>query len=229
MKISYWSDYNCPYCYIGITRLNKAIEELKYEDIKLDVHSFELDPDAPKTSSSTTLERFAEKYNLSEEDAQKEIDKITGWALDEDLDMKYNSARFTNTRDAHRLTKLAIQSNNQNIINRLVNLLFEAYFSKNLELANRDVLIDVAVEAGLDKKRVVEVLDSDLFDNEVELDERVASDTGIMGVPYFIFNNRHAVPGALPVSEFRNVLKKIKFEEDIAKEFEAQQCNSNSC
>ena len=119
MKISYWIDYNCPYCYLGISRLNKAIEKLKLDDVKIDTHSFELDPSAPKTCKSSTLDRFSKKYNMTEEDAQKEIDKITKWGVDDGLDMKYESCRFTNTRDAHRLSKLAIQSNNQEIINNI--------------------------------------------------------------------------------------------------------------
>ncbi len=229
MKISIWSDYNCPYCYIGFTRLYKAIEELKYDDVKVDIHSFELDSNASKSCQSTTLERFSEKYNMSLEDAKKEIDKITKWATDEGLTMNYETAKFTNSRDAHRLTKLAIQTNDQELINNFIKLLFEAYFSKNLELADKEVLVDVATSAGLEKNKILEVLNSNKFDNEVELDERVALDTGIQGVPYFIFNNKYAVPGALPVSEFKNVLKKIKFEEDIAKEYEARQCNSGSC
>ena len=223
MKISYWIDYNCPYCYIGINRLNKAINELKLNDVKMDIHSFELDPNAPTTANTTTLERFAEKYNLSKTDAQKELDKITKWANDDNLNIKYETTKFTNTRDAHRLTKLAILSNNQSIINKFSNLLYEAYLVENLELANNDVLLDLSIKAGLEKEEVQNVLDSDKFDKEVELDERVAADTGIRGVPYFIFNNRHAVPGALPTSEFINVLRKIKFEEDIAKEYAAKQ------
>lgn len=222
MKISYWIDYNCPYCYIGITRLNKAIDELKLDNVKIDTHSFELDPNAPKTSKTTTLERFSEKYNLTTEEAQKEIDKITQWGLDEGLDLNYESCRFTNTRDAHRLSKLAIQSNNQEIMQRFNDLMFEAYFSKNLELADRKTLVDIATAAGLDENEVNEVLDSDKFNNEVVLDERVAMDTGIRGVPYFIFNNRHAIPGALPTSEFINVLKKIKFEEEFSEKMSSK-------
>lgn len=229
MKISYWSDYNCPYCYIGISRLNKAIKTLNLKDVKIDIHSFELDPNAPQTSQSTTLERYSEKYDITKEDAQKEIEKITQWANDDGLDMKYTTAKFTNTRDAHRLTKLAIESNDQKIIKKLIDLLFEAYFSKNLELADKTVLLEIGIKAGLDEEKITTVLNSDKFNKEVELDEQVALGTGIKGVPYFIFNNKHAIPGALPTSEFVNVLKKIKFEEEIAKEYEAQQCNSNSC
>jgi len=223
MKISYWSDYNCPYCYIGITRLNKAIKTLDLDNVKIDIHSFELDPNAPQTAKSTTLERFSEKYNIAKEDAQKEIEKITQWAIDDGLDMKYSTAKFTNTRDAHRLTKLAIESNDQKIIKKLIDLLFEAYFSKNLELANKNVLLDIGLKAGLNEEKITAVLDSDKFDKEVELDEQVALGTGIRGVPYFIFNNKHAIPGVIPASEFINVLKKIKFEEDIAKEYAAKQ------
>lgn len=53
MKISYWIDFNCPYSYIGLTRLNKAIEELKLEDVKLDVHAYELDPSTSKEPITT--------------------------------------------------------------------------------------------------------------------------------------------------------------------------------
>ena len=28
MKITYWSDYACPWCYIGVSRLKNAIKEL---------------------------------------------------------------------------------------------------------------------------------------------------------------------------------------------------------
>lgn len=228
MKISFWSDFNCPYCYIGFTRLNKAIDELKLDDVKLNIHSFELDPKAPNTPETTTLNRFAQKYDMSEEDADKEIKKIIKWGLDDGLILNYETAPFTNSRNAHRLTKLAIESNNQHIINKLINLLFEAYFTENLELASKENLINIGVKAGLEKEKVIEVLESNKYDTEVELDERVALETGIQGVPYYIFNNKYAVPGVLPFNEFINVLKKIKFEEDLAKEYATKQCKPDS-
>ena len=68
MKITYWSDYACPYCYIGNTRLKRAISDLGLEDeVEFESHSFELDQNAPKDVESTTVERFAEKYGLTKE------------------------------------------------------------------------------------------------------------------------------------------------------------------
>ncbi len=47
MKIELWSDYACPYCYIGEVRLKKALAEIDNKDeIKVIMKSFELDPNA---------------------------------------------------------------------------------------------------------------------------------------------------------------------------------------
>ena len=78
MKITYWSDFACPYCYIGNTRLKRAIDELEIrDDVEFDIHAFELDQNAPKSVESTTVERFALKYGSAIEDAQNEVDGIS--------------------------------------------------------------------------------------------------------------------------------------------------------
>ena len=59
MKIVYWSDYACPYCYIGETRLKKTIKELGLEnEVEIETRAFELDPDAPKTVETITVACF---------------------------------------------------------------------------------------------------------------------------------------------------------------------------
>ena len=66
MKITCWSDFACPYCYIGNTRLKKAIKDLNLEnEVEFDIRAFELDPNAPKNVESKTVERFSVKYGLS--------------------------------------------------------------------------------------------------------------------------------------------------------------------
>ena len=64
LNITYWSDFSCPYCYIGETRLKKAISNLGLTDsVTLTPKAFRLDPDAPLKSIVPTQERFAKKYN----------------------------------------------------------------------------------------------------------------------------------------------------------------------
>lgn len=222
MKISYWIDFNCPYSYIGLTRLNKAIEELKLEDVKLDVHAYELDPSTSK-EPITTDKFLLRKYNLGKNGIKEEIEKIEKIASEDNLTINYKSTPFSNSRDAHRIVKLAKQYNNQEMINSLVLKLFEEHFKNNVSLSDKEKLINISTKSGLNKDEIINVLESKQFDSEVILDERVAKDTGINGTPYFIFNNKYPIPGALPVSEFINVLKKVKFEEDIVKKYTSKQ------
>lgn len=65
MKITYWSDYACPYCYIGEERLKKAIEESGIcEDVELEMKAFQLDPSAGIHAAGDTQTRFAHKYGI---------------------------------------------------------------------------------------------------------------------------------------------------------------------
>ena len=126
MKIVYWSDYACPYCYIGETRLKKAIKELGLEnEVEIETRAFELDPDVPKTVETITVDRFAKKYRLSKEEAQQQIDHISQLGIDEGIDFRYATTLYTNTRDAHRLTKLAQTKHDAALEDRVSELLFE--------------------------------------------------------------------------------------------------------
>ena len=230
MKITYWSDFACPYCYIGNMRLKKAIKELNLEDeVEFDVRAFELDRNAPKDVESTTVERFAVKYGLSIQDAEKEVGNISQLGIEDGIDFKYESTLYTNTRDAHRLMKLAQSKNDTKLTEKLSNLLFDAYFTKNLKLADRQVLLDVACKAGLEKREILEVLDSDLFNMEVEKDEDLAISIGIHAVPFYLFDGKYSVPGALSYHDFKTVLSQITSENEVNKEDDGDSCEDGIC
>lgn len=113
MNIIFWSDFACPYCYIGETRMKKAIAQLEEAgriqpgEVQLRMKAFQLEPYAPEHAEGDTLTRFAAKYRLSDEEAAAKIDEITQMGRAEGLEFNYADARSTNTMDAHRLTKLA--------------------------------------------------------------------------------------------------------------------------
>ena len=78
MKITYWSDYACPYCYVGEERLKKAIESLPAtEEIELEMKAFRLDTNAGDHADGDTQTRFAKKYGISFESAGRQIDSIS--------------------------------------------------------------------------------------------------------------------------------------------------------
>ena len=227
MKITYWSDFACPYCYIGNTRLKRAIDDLNL-DVEFDIRAFELDQNAPRNVQSTTVERFAKKYGLSLEDAERQVSQISGLGHDEDIDFKYETTLYTNTRDAHRLIKLA-QSKYPDKVEELSESLFDAYFVENLKLADRDVLLKIALDTGLDENDVKEVLNSDLYNIKVEEDEDIALSAGIHAVPFYLFDNKYSIPGALSYDDFKKVLTQIISENEVDDDKDAANCSNGVC
>lgn len=235
MTITVWSDFACPYCYIGETRLERAIEELGLkDDVQIDYRAFELDPTAPKEVTTITPERFAMKYRLSVPDAEKQIEQISALGCELGIDFRYKTTQYSNTRDAHRLMKLAEAKYDRATVDRLNKALFAAYFTENLVLSDHKVLLDKAVSVGMNADEVKAMLDSTAYDDEVRFDEREAAMRGVHGVPYVLFNGQFAVPGAMSVEGFCSVLerelKKQTTEADSIKGGERPHvCGSDGC
>ena len=234
MKIVYWSDYACPYCYIGETHMKTALKELELEN-KADItmKAFELDPYASKEYSGTTLDRFALKYGLSKEAAAERIEGISAMGRKAGLNFRYMETRYTNTRDAHRLTKLALAEYDTKTADRLSELLFEAYFTDSLELARHEVLKKLAEEAGMDAARVSAVLSSNEFNKDVVADEVDAAQNNIHGVPYFVIADKYAIPGSMPVEAMKELFQKVyeqeRTPEDIIAAATEAACGPNGC
>lgn len=217
MNITYWSDYACPYCYLGETYMKQAIAELGAEDkVHVKMKAFELNPDASKEYEGPTDERFAKKYGLSLAGARERIDGISRKGHNAGLEFNYADTRYTNTFDAHRLTKLAQSKGDDELTDRLQEALFKAYFADKMELADHDTLVGLAVDAGLDESEVRKVLKSDMYEYEARADEREAMMMRVNAVPYFVINDKYAVPGALPVNAMKKTLEQVLAEEKAA-------------
>ena len=225
MNIVYWSDYACPFCYIGERHMKRAMENLRME-ASMEMKAFELDPSAGKEVVEPTVERFARKYGLSREAAQSRIDGISQMGRACGLDFRYAETRYTNTFDAHRLTKLAVEMGGEALADRLSERLYRAYFTEALELADHNVLRKIAFEEGMGEVR--DFLNSGRYADEVRLDEREAQRYGIGAVPYFVLNGRYAVPGAVSVEELERVLRKAA-EEETTVSTQGMSCGPDGC
>lgn len=230
--LTVWSDFACPYCYIGETRLEHAIEQLGMEDdVRIVYRAFELDPTASKEVVSSTPERFAQKYHLSIEEAKEQIQQISDLGKELGINFRYATTQYTNTRDAHRLMKLAEDKYDRGVVARLNEALFKAYFVDNLVLADHNVLLDKGVEAGMRAEDVNAVLNSDKYDDEVRFDEREAAMRGVRGVPYIVFGGDFSVPGAMSIDGFKSALDRmLKREQEIETPAEGTHtCGPDGC
>lgn len=212
MIITVWSDFACPFCYIGEARLEKAISELGMTaDVRIDYMSFQLDPDFPRDKTQNAVEHFMEDGGITEEHAVNRIAKIERIARSAGLEFRYADAKYCNTFDAHRLVKFA-DATDKTVVEALVKALFDAFFSKGLILSDKNVLCDIAVSVGLDRKEVMEFLESDRFADDVRANERIAGFQGVKSVPYVVFDGEFALAGSVEVDDYKKALLKAKTE-----------------
>lgn len=225
-----WSDFACPFCYIGERRLQDAIKELGWEDkFQIKYKAFELDQNAPKESQLTSIERLSKKYRISESTAKSKIEAIDAQGRELGIDFRYQFAKPSNTFDAHRLMKLAEIKYDSDTVDKLNEALFDAYFVKNLVLSDKTVLLETALSVGLKEEDIMKTLDTDQFEKSVRDDEHGASMIGIKGVPYIVFNNKYAIPGALSIDDFKKVLEEVFEDEPVNLTEKAETCDQSGC
>jgi len=205
INITYWSDYACPFCYIGETRLEKALKELDLTNVtELKMKAFELDPDASSNEHIPIDVRLAKKYGMPLEIARAQLNRMCKLGQEEGIDFKYGSAIYTNMLDAHRLTKF-VESKGKDV-SKIIHLLFDAYYTRNVRLADREVLLDLAEKVDLDKQEVITMLDSKDFVKEVRRDEMEAYKMGVHGVPFFVINGKYTINGCESISKMKQVI-----------------------
>ena len=229
MKITYWSDYACPYCYIGEARMKKAIAQLpELKDVEIEMKAFQLDPTAGEHATGDTQKRFAHKYGISMQEAGQTIEHISQMGIAEGLDFKYATTLFTNTMDAHRLTKLAQSKNKPELADKVIEALFKAYFTDNKELADKELLQKIGEECGLNAEEVRDVLASDIYRDEVLLDEREAARYGIHAVPFFVIG-KYGISGAQSIEGMKAAIMKVLEEESEPAQEQGMTCGLDGC
>lgn len=204
MKIDVWSDFACPFCYIGKRNLDNALKELdSKEDIEIEFHSFQLDPEAKKSDVKPS-ESLGKKYGMSAEKAHEMIDRVVNMAKDVGLDYNYDDLIENNTLKAHMLLQYSKEEKKGREIKEEV---FKAHFIDGLDIGDRSVLMDIAKKVGLDEEKAEAALDSEVYESLVVMDRYNASQMEISSVPFFIIDNKKAIQGAQPKEVFLKVLE----------------------
>jgi predicted DsbA family dithiol-disulfide isomerase len=194
LKVEIWSDVVCPWCYIGKRRFEAALAEFPHE-VETVWRSFELDPGAPPAREHTATEHLAAKYGMSVEQAEASHAQMTELAAREGLEYHFDTARGGNSFDAHRLIHLAAAHGKQD---EAKERLMRAYFTEGVPIGDREALVALAADIGLDPDDARAALDGDAYADAVREDELLAQRIGIQGVPFFVLDRRLGVSGAQP-------------------------------
>jgi len=229
MNVEIWSDVMCPFCYIGKRKFEKALGQFPHkDDIKIIWKSFQLDPSTVTDPSLNTIENLRLKKGWSKEQAAETIAHVADIAMQVGLNFNFDKAVVANSFDAHRLSHLAKKYNLQN---ELEEKLFSAYFTEGKNTADHETLLNIALEIGLDKTEVSDLLKGNTFTNEVHQDVEQAQQLGVRGVPFFVLNQKYAISGAQESDTFLQALHKAYDETKLVdlSNNEAAVCGSDGC
>jgi predicted DsbA family dithiol-disulfide isomerase len=206
LHIDNTSDVICPWRFIGKRRLEKAIAAQQNE-VRVRWLPFQLNPTMPKQGISRKeyrTKKFGSWERSLELDAQMvAVGEAEGihFALD-------RIERTPNTLDAHRLIWLA---DKEGIQDAVVEALFRAYFAEARDINNRQKLIDVVADAGLDRHQAEGVLNRGEGMEAIKEAGDLSQHFRVDGVPFFIINRKITVGGAQQPEAFLEAFGKAIF------------------
>jgi predicted DsbA family dithiol-disulfide isomerase len=151
---------------------------------------FQLNPDIPLAGMS----RKAYVEGKFGPGGNAKYSRVAGVGKGVGIDFAFDKIQVQpNTVDAHRLLHYATTHGREDAV---AEALFTAYFVNGANLTDMDTLADIGASGGLDREAVAAYIKSDA-DRELVIDADLeARNSGVQGVPFFIFNRKVGVSGA---------------------------------
>lgn len=220
MQIEIFTDFACPFCYIGKRRLQQAIEQLGLEhEVDISYKAYQLNPYASKEKSTPLIKEGA---------SSEKLDAILAHAKEVGLTYHLEKVKVGNSENAHRLAKWAKTKGKESVF---IEEVFHRYFTEGLDLNEADELVAVASAIGLQAEEARQVLhDQTAFQQEFAMDLYDIQQIPVTSVPFFVFENRYGIKGVEPLEVFTKTLKQTK--EYVAKQNALRlqgNNNNNSC
>ena len=206
LRIDIISDVMCPWCVIGYRQLAAALQANDV-DHEIHWHPFELNPNMP-AEGQDMREHLVEKYGTTPEESDANRANMT--ELGKELGFPFGFAdgfRMHNTFKTHQLLHWA---DTKGLKHDLKQALFTAHFTHGRDLSDDTVLVDIAVETGLDRNEATVVLADQRFATEVRQEQQFWSQQGIRGVPAIVFDRQHLVTGAQGIENYKSILSQLQ-------------------
>lgn len=206
ITVEVWSDFMCPFCYLGKRNFEKALEQFpEHSTVNIVWRSFQLMPEL-KTDTSVNIHRFlADAKGWSLETATQMNERVGAAAQEAGLSYNFSTMKVANTFLAHCFSKYALEKGKQN---EAEEKLFNAYFTAGKNLDDTATLVAIGVELGFDREESAAALQRGKYSAGVVQDIQQAEQLGINGVPYFLINGKYVVNGAQPPEVFLQTLER---------------------
>jgi predicted DsbA family dithiol-disulfide isomerase len=199
--ITVYSDYVCPFCYLGRESLAQY-QETREEPLEIDWHPFDLR--SQKRNPDGTIDHSVDdgKDDAYYEQAKENVRRLQeqyGVEMDLDVAMDIDSLPA-------QIASFAVAREHPQQWREFDEAIFDALWQDGRDIGDADVLADLAEEAGVDPEFVREAVDDESVRAAIFEEFEAARHQGITGVPTFAYDG-YAARGAVPPEQLRRLVE----------------------
>lgn len=186
-----FSDYICPFCYIGDLRLGRLREHYQ---LKINWMLIEIHPETPPQGTPVGA------LGYSDELWGRMMHNLARLAGEEGVTLR--QPEFNANSHRALLLAEAARSSGADVFYRLHRGLFEGYFEAGLDIGDADVLRDLARECGVPDEVVTSAWEDGRYAARLQDNLGAAAAAGVHATPTIFFSADHRLDGALPYADF---------------------------
>jgi len=186
-----FSDYICPFCYIGDLRLNRLRD---HYDLKINWMLVEIHPETPAEGQPVGA------MGYSDARWQQMMDNLQRLAEEEGVRLQ-QPAVSANSHQALLLAE-ATKATAPEIFYRLHGRLFEACFTDGLNIGAEAVLRTLAAQCGVPEDTVEAAWSDEAYARRLQANLAAAGHVGVRATPTVFFSPAHRLDGAVPYQQF---------------------------
>jgi len=198
LSVSVYSDYICPFCYIGDRRLARLAE---HYDLSVDWRFLEIHPDTPPSGMPVS------ELGYPAQQWRQMMEHLSKMAGEENIPLA--EREFTTNSHKALLLAEAAKGEGAAVFNALNEKLFSAFFGDGRNIGDDSVLRTLAKEAGVTPDVVERAWSEPAFEETLSANRAVAAQLGITGVPTFLIGNRILV-GAVPAERMLEAAREAR-------------------
>lgn len=200
-SIVVYSDYVCPFCYLGQASLERY-RETREEPLEIDWHPFDL-----RSNKRGPDGEIDHSVDDGKDDAYFQQARENVRRLQEryDVEMAQDLATDVDSLPA-QLASYYVKTEYPESWTAFDDAIFEALWVDERDIGDLDVLADLADDCGLDPEAIRAAIDDDELRAAVDDQFQLARERGVTGVPTFAYDD-HAARGAVPPEQLRRLVE----------------------
>jgi predicted DsbA family dithiol-disulfide isomerase len=208
IKIDIVSDVACPWCYVGMKRLEKALATIPNIETQISWQPFQLDPTIPAEG------RFTKAYYEAKFGSAEKVQEIFEHmqTVGETEEIAFDFKKMDKTMNSLALHMLMHKADQEGFKTVLKERFFKAYFEEVIDLTAPENLVKIMAEYGWEESKTLETLSDLNLKLEVQDKIKFYQSKGVNAVPFFIFNDKYGVSGAQPPQVLADTLRQINAE-----------------